>query len=231
MRRNEKPRPLLDPRPPAHPLGRYKPSTGSRVRLSRDPHSYRGGSTVVNVHGYVIEYSPDHPNASSGRSVPQHRLVMEGVLGRLLARDEVVHHKNHIRHDNRAQNLELMQPRSHARMHLLEREPTRLPLDETRVREALAGRSTLEASKLLGCNHNTLRNRFPHLLQKRRSPGNLFPPDVVHAVRRLAEDPSVSTREAIRTLNMSAETIRNCCRLHEIRWVSAPNGRRPTRRE
>lgn len=43
-------------------------------------------------------------------------------------------------------------------------------LDEDRVREALRGRSTLEAAEILGCSHNTLRNHWGHLLVKRKSP-------------------------------------------------------------
>jgi hypothetical protein len=46
-------------------------------------------------------------------------------------------------------------------------------LDEQSVREALQGRTTKEAAELLGVNHQTLRNRFPHLLSKRVSPGFL----------------------------------------------------------
>jgi hypothetical protein len=46
-------------------------------------------------------------------------------------------------------------------------------LDEASVREALQGRTTLEAATHLGVNHGTLRYRFDHLLPKRVSPGSL----------------------------------------------------------
>jgi transposase-like protein len=46
-------------------------------------------------------------------------------------------------------------------------------LDEARVRKALRGRSTLEAAAALGVTHQTLRNRFRHLLVRRASPGFL----------------------------------------------------------
>jgi transposase len=43
-------------------------------------------------------------------------------------------------------------------------------LSEASVREALRGRTTLEAAKRLGVTHGTLRNRFPDLIVKRARP-------------------------------------------------------------
>ncbi len=42
-----------------------------------------------------------------GKSIPEHRWVMQQALGRPLLRDETVHHLNGVRDDNRLENLEL----------------------------------------------------------------------------------------------------------------------------
>ena len=47
----------------------------------------------------------------------EHRIVMEGILGRKLDTDEHVHHLNSDRADNRPENLEVLTSSEHAKLH------------------------------------------------------------------------------------------------------------------
>lgn len=78
------------------------------------------GSTHKTSCGYVMAYMPEHPRANGSGEVPEHTVVLEAKLGRYLRPNEVAHHINHVRDDNRPENLELMDVREHCLMHLRE---------------------------------------------------------------------------------------------------------------
>lgn len=61
--------------------------------------------------GYWYIHIPNHPNSGKQGYVAEHRLVMEKVIGRPLVAREVVHHINHIKTDNRIENLKLFSSR------------------------------------------------------------------------------------------------------------------------
>ena len=67
--------------------------------------------------GYVRVYAPMHREANTWGYVYEHRLIAEQIRGTLLERDEVVHHKNGKRWDNRPENLEILNKFEHAKLH------------------------------------------------------------------------------------------------------------------
>ena len=111
----------------ASTLGR-KRTDETRARISEAKKKYRkrsdyefGGHEKINDTGYYRVFVPDHPCASADGFVLKHRLIMEREIGRLLRPDEVVHHKNGIRTDNRIENLQLMTKREHDAYHTAQR--------------------------------------------------------------------------------------------------------------
>jgi hypothetical protein len=82
------------------------------------PDKYHPGYITTDS-GYLKVYAPEHPHADSKGYVSAHRLVMEERLGRFLTPEEVVHHKNGDKQDNRLANLELFGSQAeHSRHHV-----------------------------------------------------------------------------------------------------------------
>lgn len=75
---------------------------------------------VVSKGQYNYVIVKGHPKATKHGYVLQHRVVMENHLKRLLNADEVVHHINGDKKDNRIENLELLDAKEHVRLHGLE---------------------------------------------------------------------------------------------------------------
>lgn len=68
--------------------------------------------------GYRLVSRPHHENARESGYILEHRLVMSEHLGRPLRDDELVHHINGDKLDNRLENLEIMTRPEHTAEHM-----------------------------------------------------------------------------------------------------------------
>jgi hypothetical protein len=69
------------------------------------------GGRFYDQSGYVHLTLPD------GTQVLEHRYVMERHLGRTLEAEEIVHHRNEVRDDNRIENLQVLDRSAHNTLH------------------------------------------------------------------------------------------------------------------
>lgn len=83
-----------------------KHSPDSIAKMSRPGalnQNWKGGR-IETVHGYILIHKPEHPFASKSGYVPEHRLIVEEIIGRILDKKNQVHHIGE-RNDNRPHQL------------------------------------------------------------------------------------------------------------------------------
>lgn len=97
----------------AHNQGRVNVCKGRNHRW------WKGGRST-HSNGYILISQPGHHRADCRGYVPEHVLVAEKKIGRALKPNEIVHHNNHIRTDNRPENLDVMTNVEHGKMHGIE---------------------------------------------------------------------------------------------------------------
>ena len=72
---------------------------------------------IVSKGDYNYAIVNNHPCATKYGYVLEHRIVMENHLNRILDSNEVVHHINGNKKDNRLENLEIMTKNAHLKLH------------------------------------------------------------------------------------------------------------------
>lgn len=77
-------------------------------RLNNTVNSYRGGTIAQNGYKYI---------EIDGVQREEHRVIMERILGRPLHSDEIVHHINGDKLDNRPENLMITTRSEHRKLH------------------------------------------------------------------------------------------------------------------
>lgn len=87
--------------------GKIRPKAFEKGGLSGNRNHRWNGGRNYDDDGYILVWMPDHPRSTKAGYIREHRLVMEEMLGRLLEQQEVVHHKNGKKDDNRPENLEV----------------------------------------------------------------------------------------------------------------------------
>ena len=94
-------------------------NTGMRMpQMSGEKHPMWKGGRLKRQSGYIEILNKNHPFANSTGYVREHRLVMEKHLKRYLTSQEVVHHINGKRDDNRIENLMLFSTdKEHQKFH------------------------------------------------------------------------------------------------------------------
>lgn len=76
---------------------------------------------IREVNGYRVIYKPEHPSSMTSSNwegyVYEHIYVVESTLGKLLSEEEVIHHLDGNKANNRFANLLVLSRSSHAKLH------------------------------------------------------------------------------------------------------------------
>jgi len=75
------------------------------------PSNWKGGICAT-TNGYISML------VENGNRKLEHTLIIEQFLGRILLENEIVHHINNIKTDNRIENLQVMSRSEHIKLHM-----------------------------------------------------------------------------------------------------------------
>ena len=120
--------------------GKYCSMKCRNIATKREgnPH-WKGGK--ITYQGYVM-IRRDRMTKKGNKYQFEHRLIMEQYLGRYLKPEEIVHHINGIRNDNRVENLVLTTKSKHQHYTLVKQLQEKIRVLESKLAELTGGSGT-----------------------------------------------------------------------------------------
>lgn len=117
-----------------------------RLNINQKGKNNRGwkGGKYKN-HGYIYVLCPKHPYCTLRGYVREHHLIMEKKIGRFLKKEEIVHHINEIRDDNRIENLKLFKKGEHISLH----HKGKVVSDKTKIKQSKTRKSLFKKNKFI----------------------------------------------------------------------------------
>ncbi len=78
---------------------------------------FRKRKSYTTKEGYRQVWAPKSTEARANGYAPEHRLKASKMIGRPLRHDEIVHHKDGNKKNNRARNLQIVTRKEHFSIH------------------------------------------------------------------------------------------------------------------
>lgn len=99
-----------------YPYPRRRGHSIANAKRGSEHFNYKGGF-YYDKSGYKKVRDVGNPDADSDGFIFEHRLVVARHIGRRLSRDEIVHHINEDKTDNRIENLQILSRSEHLSLH------------------------------------------------------------------------------------------------------------------
>lgn len=176
---------------------------GVGARSGSKNHQWKGGR-ILDKFGYVLIHYPEHPDSDSQGYIREHRLAMEQSIGRRLEKDELVHHRNEQRDDNRIENLELISKGKHLSFHHTKPKP----IDSVLAKWYTVDHMTLvQIAEKSGVHYTTVASRLKKMGIPIRGSNDLRQ---VNLPDEIAQDyQSMSLRQIAEKHGCSVATVRD----------------------